>query len=221
MVTNRVEHPITSGNIHIVAGARQLPAFWAYPETGGSYPGVAVLGDSLSAATRQLVNRLAQRGMYVLAPDLAQLSPSDALPAAHAALDVLRTHNHCNGSLALVGIGAGNALALHLHRKPGTVRATIAIQPTNPTAQAALHQEQGPLLVIYGGELSPEWQAFRANFTPTRGISLLVYAHACPNFLTTPHNPQDEQCQQYAWSHITAFLEQHLTWPRPAQTRVI
>lgn len=221
MGINRVEHPITGGNIAIVAGERQLPAFWAYPKTGGTYPGVAVLGDGLSAATRQIVNRLAQRGLYVIAPDLNVLPPEQHGAGVNAALSALHTHNHCKGGLALVGIGAGGSLALHIGQQTGSARAIVAVEPDISTTRHRLQGNRHPTLVIFAGPVTPELQLLRSEFTPRNGTSLLVYPDACPDFLTTPQTGNDQQCEHYAWTHIMAFLEHHLTWPQRARAAVI
>src|SRR5260370_42594522 len=106
-----VQHLITSSYMRIVAGEQSVPAFWAYPQDGMTYPGIVLIheGWGLTGYTRHQARRLAETGYYVIAPDLfngrmatsseeaaelyQQFSPSAAL-RVEAALNVLATHPH-------------------------------------------------------------------------------------------------------------------------------
>src|SRR5258708_31331178 len=67
-----VQHQITSGFINIVADNHNLPAFWAHPEIGGTFPGLVLIHGwwGLTPHMRTQVRRFAELGFYVIAPDL-------------------------------------------------------------------------------------------------------------------------------------------------------
>ncbi|MBN2469176.1 MAG: dienelactone hydrolase family protein [Anaerolineae bacterium] len=232
MHTHRLEYAITSSQIQIVAGERQLPAFLAHPNSGGIHPGIVLLGDSQSAALRQIANRLAQYGLYALAPALEVPSPGDPAPdatdataspaamaSARAAIQVLRTHNHCNGALALIGLSpAASALALRLSLASDHLAAVIVLEAPPLLVDETLHRNSHPLLMLYGGPDTPELRLLQHRFSPTPGKILLRYPYASPSFFHQPENATDQRSVNYAWAHLLAFLERHLDWSRPARS---
>src|SRR5258708_24635559 len=70
--TRPVQPRMTSGFINIVADSHYLPAYWAHPELGGVFPGLVLIHEwwGLTAQIRRQVRRLAELGLYVIAPDL-------------------------------------------------------------------------------------------------------------------------------------------------------
>src|SRR5262245_48739416 len=133
--TKRIQHRVTSGHIRIVADGHLLPAFWAHPEIGGTFPGLVLIHEwwGLTAHIRSLVRRFAEQGYYVIAPDLfdGQLARNAdeglalqnrlgeaGLPRINAALNVLQTHHKCNGKLGVVGWQLGGELTFQvaMHR---------------------------------------------------------------------------------------------------------
>ncbi len=222
MHTNRLEYTITSVQIQIVAGERRLPAFFAYPNSGGLHPGVVLLDATPdSTARRQVANRLAQRGLYALAPALDDLPATAAAAAARAALQVLRTHNHCNGSLTVIGLDpAGSGLALQTGQASGQLAAVAAFAPPPALAEDTLRASP-PLLLVFGGPATPALHRLQAGFAPTPGRLLLRYPRAGSAFFTQPRTTTDRRCAEYAWTHLLAFLEQHLDWSRPARPAVM
>src|SRR5258708_40326419 len=65
-----VQHQITSGFINIVADNHNLPAFWAHPEIGGTFPGLVLIHGwwGLTPHMRTQVRRFAKLGFYRVAP---------------------------------------------------------------------------------------------------------------------------------------------------------
>ena len=221
MTSSRIEYAITSSQIQIVAGDRQRPAFLAHPAGGGQHPGIVLLGHD-PASTRQTANRLAQRGLYVIAPAL-DTTPANTGPAGiRAAIQALRTHNHCNGSLCLLGLDpAGSALAVRMSPMPGRLAALAALGTPLELAGSALRENQRPLLLIYGGPVTPKLRRLQYEFAPTKDKALLIYPNASGQFLIRPASEIDRRCAEYAWTHLLAFLEQHLTWPSTTRPPVI
>lgn len=131
-----VEYSINSGMIHIAMDdGRQLPAYWAYPTLGARFPGVALVHDwwGLTSMMRRIANLFAQMGHYVIVPDLydgriartahdamiyLEETNSHNYKRVDDALSVLENHNHCNKSVAAVGVGLGGSLAFEaaIHR---------------------------------------------------------------------------------------------------------
>ena len=124
-----VEYSVTSGHIAIsMDDGTQLPAYWAHPQLGSKFPGVAVIHDwwGLTSIVRRLANLFAQMGHYVIVPDLfngaVANTPQEAMrlverlgdngyPYIHHALGVLETHHQSNHSVAAIGMGMGGSLA--------------------------------------------------------------------------------------------------------------
>lgn len=196
MEADRLEYPINSAYIRVVAAGKVLPAFWAHPDTGGTFPGLVALHDQwgLTAFIRRLVRRLAEAGYYVIAPDLfnqqtaatpeaaSQLVAAlgDAGPAyLAAALGAVQTHHHCNGDIGLLGLGLGTVLAQHGAGQHENVQALITIGGDNPAASST------PLLALAG----------RAFFAEA--------ADDAP------------QIDAASWAQMLDFLEAHLA--RPSQ----
>jgi carboxymethylenebutenolidase len=167
MQTDRVEYPINSGYIQVVAEGHMLPAFWAHPDTGGKFPGVALIHDQwgLTPHTRLLVRKIAENGHYVIAPDLFQRkTPGTVMearqliaalgeagpPYVAAAIGALTTHNHCNGDIGVVGIGMGGTLALHMAAHRTDLKAVVAVQGDVEPVRLLLSVSAIPLLAIYG-----------------------------------------------------------------------
>jgi dienelactone hydrolase len=121
-----VQHRINSGYIQIMDGERSLPAFWAHPQIGGTFPGLVLIHGErgLNNQIRMRVRRFAELGYYVIAPELfgatfgtndvqicrAALRKGGESPVL-AALQVLRTHNRLNGKLGVVGWSGGGEIA--------------------------------------------------------------------------------------------------------------
>lgn len=234
MQTNRVEYPINSGYIQIVAEGNMLPAFWAHPDTGGTFPGVAVAHDrmGLTPFIRHTVRRFAQAGHYVIAPDLfnrqVASSPAEAQalitqlgeagpPYIAAAIGALTTHNHCNGDIAVVGYGFGGTLALHMNVHRDDLKAVVAFNADMEPYRLLLPVSTIPLLSIYGmrgtgttGEQPDDLQAASAA-APEREV--IVYPEAGPTFYDNTQPDFAEDTASTAWLRVLKFLDDHTTDP--------
>src|SRR5579859_4683530 len=115
--TRLVQHQVTSGFINVVAENHYLPAFWAHPEIGGTFPALVLIHTwlGLDGYMRRQVRRFAELGFYVIAPDLfdGQVATSDeqgrvletqfgevGVAKISAALRALETHNRVNHRVA-------------------------------------------------------------------------------------------------------------------------
>ena len=141
---DHVEYAITTGSISIVMDdGGQLPAYWAHPQLGVKFPGIALLHDwwGFDDTARRLANYFAQVGYYVIAPDLFDggkaSTPQDAMklveqfqkqvyPRVHEALAVLEQHHKCNTMVAAIGVGMGGSFAFEAAIERGDLEATVA-----------------------------------------------------------------------------------------------
>jgi carboxymethylenebutenolidase len=228
----RVQHRITSGHINIVADSHYLPAFWAHPELGGSFPGVVALHEwwGLNAQIRSQVRRLAELGFYVIAPDLFngrtahradeglalqhQLGEAGAARVA-AALGVLETHHRFNGKIGVVGWQMGGELAYHaaLHRTDlnaavvfyGKPDAYLTLMPANPT----------PILAFYGEKdqmASPQMiERVRTALAKSPGKGeIVIYPGTHTGFFNEELPTYQPQAATAAWNKMSDFLSERL-----------
>ncbi len=166
--SNRAEYGITSGHIQIVAeGGRQLPAYWAHPNSGRLFPAVALIHDwwGITASVRRIAHRFAQVGYYVIVPDLfdgqVATTPQQAIervkalgdggyPRVDAALTVLENHNNTNRDVAVVGIGMGGTLAYEAAIVRKDMEAAVVYYGFPQRYFGRLKAIRVPLLAIYG-----------------------------------------------------------------------
>ncbi|MBA3870383.1 MAG: dienelactone hydrolase family protein [Anaerolineae bacterium] len=166
--SNRAEYGITNGHIQIVMeGGRQLPAYWAHPNSGRLFPAVALIHDwwGITPAVRRIAHRFAQVGYYVIVPDLfdgqVASTPERAIelvkalgdtgyPRVDAALSVLETHNNTNHDVAVVGIGMGGSLAYEAAIIRKDMEAAVVYYGFPQRYFGRLKELRVPLLAIYG-----------------------------------------------------------------------
>ena len=166
--SNRAEYGITNGHIQIVMeGGRQLPAYWAHPNSGRLFPAVALIHDwwGITPAVRRIAHRFAQVGYYVIVPDLfdgqVASTPERAIelvkalgdtgyPRVDAALSVLETHNNTNHDVAVVGIGMGGSLAYEAAIIRKDMEAAVVYYGFPQRYFGRLKDMRVPLLAIYG-----------------------------------------------------------------------
>ncbi len=222
---DRLEYPITSGYIQVVAAGNTIPAFWAHPDAGGTYPGLVVIHDhgGLTASIRRLVRRLAERGHYVIAPDLsAQSSPAAPddlkLPAIAAAINALRTHNHCNGDIAIIGFGTGGTLALQTAAQRDDLKAAVAFNGSPEPFLPLLAATTTPILAFYGGQdaaiPAPAIAELKTRLAAASAAhEVVVYAEAGRDFFDDALPGYAADAAADANRHMLQFLDAHLTDP--------
>lgn len=237
MSTDRIEYPVNSGFIQIVAAGHMLPAFWAHPDTGGTYPGIALLHDhwGLTAQTRHTVHRLAQAGYYVIAPSLfdgqqaetpahaAQLADhlgEAGPPYAAAAIGALQTHNHCNGDVAVLGFGMGGTLAYHMAAHRDDIKAVITLNGQSARYKLLLATDDTPLLEFFGGqagildEAALAQRQQQAAAQPDRTI--IIYPQVGRHFTDETQPDYDATAADDAWKKFMNFLGRTLDRPSHA-----
>ncbi len=235
MQTDRVEYPINSGYIQVVAEERTLPAFWAHPDTGGTFPGVVVIHEhwGLTTHVRRLVRHLAEVGHYVVAPDLFDGHRPETLDAARqreaglaetgpsyvaAAITALRTHHHCNGDIALVGYGMGGRLALHLAVHRDDLKAAVIFQADASPYLALLPATATPILGFYDrtGEAMAEddLATLDAQLKAASPSNALVLYDGVGRYFCDETRPEyAPEVAADAWARVLDFLSQRLTGP--------
>src|SRR4051794_7234846 len=199
-----VQHRITSGFINIVADNHYIPAFWAHPEIGGTFPGLVLIHEwwGLTPHIRPQVRRFAELGFYVVAPDLfngkTASNADEALalrqelgeagpPRVSAALRALETHHRVNGKLGVVGWQLGGELALHAAMHRTDLRAVVAFYARPDDYLLLMNADETPLLIFYGDHddtCAPEMLERVRNalgLSPAKG-EVVVYPGATTGF---------------------------------------
>lgn len=236
MHTDRVEYPITSGYIQVVAEGHALPAFWAHPDTGGTFPGLVLIHDrwGLVDSVRRLARRFAETGYYVIAPDLlgghlpqtpdeAQ-GRADALvetgpPGLAAALEALRTHHRCNGDIAVVGLGMGSTLALSLAVARDDLKAAVVFNGHLELYRLSLAAAPTPVLGFYGDGVEGMSTARAAELEHGSGgvanHRFVVYPGVEGDFFDEHSPDYTPAVMGEVWGRVLDFLQARLA--RPSQ----
>ncbi len=235
MSGDRVEYHITSSYVQIVAEGHLLPAFWAHPDVGGQFSGIALIHDrwGLTPRVRRLAQRLAAAGYYVVAPDLfnrrlpgtvdeanhyATALGETGLAYVSAALTAIQTHHRCNGDLATVGFNMGATLALHLALHREEVKAAVLFNPAIADDRLLLPTDPTAILAFYGdspGGIPAEQLAdIRAAFETGAGArELVIYSGAGGDFFDEARPEYLPAIAEDAWERTLRFLTVHLTGP--------
>jgi len=234
--TRLVQHGVTSGSINIVADNHYLPAFWAHPELGGTFPGLVLIHEwwGLTAQIRRQVRRLAELGFYVIAPDLfnhktahnadeglaLQQQLGEAGPASvAAALRALQTHHRCNGRIAVIGWQLGGELAYHaaLHRTD--LDAAIAFYGKPDDYLILMPATETPIMAFYGDKDPniPSTMVERVKVALAKSsvkCEVVVYPGAMMGFFNDDLPTYDEQATADSWGRMLDFLCENLEVPR-------
>jgi carboxymethylenebutenolidase len=230
---SHLQYNIVSGNISIVSDGHQLPAFWAHPELGGPFPGLVLLHDAwgVTAHIRAQARRFAEQGYYVIAPDLFNRQGFDSVAEAQermahmggvahaylvAALNALRTHHKCNGTMGIIGWGISGELALRaaiLRDDLGAVVTFYAV-PQDVTP-AELRMMTTPLLVIIGGADpgTPRDQVqalgdVLASVSTEHGV--VIFEGSGRDFFNDARAEFNPEAAEGAWTRALGFLNSHL-----------
>jgi carboxymethylenebutenolidase len=236
--TQYVQHHITSGYITISSDDDQIPAFWAHPVYGGTFPGVVAIHGvhGVNPQIRARVRRLAEIGYYVIAPDLylgrtAPLNQEQALALlrdegisrVNAALDVLRTHNRFAGKMGVIGWGAGGELAFQVALTRFDLDAAVVFGGLPDRYIERMEGDKTAILAFYG-DADPDvlpttlhrmWQALSQSPAEWQ---IIVYPEVTNAF-------KDESSPNYhpyyaadAWNRSMEFMDRLLTPPKVAAT---
>ncbi len=234
MQSDRVEYPINSGYIQVVVEGHVLPAFWAHPDTGGTFPGVVVIHShwGLTAFVRRVVRRYAQMGHYVIAPDLFDRYQPETAQAARqraatldesgppyvaAAIGALKTHHHCNGDIAIIGYDMGGKLALHVAVHRDDLKAAVVYNGDATNYRVLLPAATTPILGLYGGGAGFSAEDLAALDTQLKAASadnsVVVYQGVGWDFFDDTRDTHGAAAAGDAWTRTVGFLSQRLTSP--------
>lgn len=236
--SDRAEYGFTNGRIQMVMeGGRQLPAYWAHPNTGHLFPAIALIHDwwGITPAVRRIAHRFAQVGYYVIVPDLFDgqiaTTPERAIelvkglgdsgyPRVDAALSVLETHNNTNHDVAVVGVGMGGSLAYEAAIIRKDMEAAVVYYGFPQRYFGRLKDTRVPLLAIYGQQ---EQYISSADVNRTRREldgnirnlkhEVLTLAGVGHDFFGDSANDFEQAQAQFALNKTFSFLEKHLKGP--------
>jgi carboxymethylenebutenolidase len=237
--SNRAEYGFTSGHIQIVMqDGKQLPAYWAHPNTGRMFPAVALIHDwwGITPDVRRIAHRFAQVGYYVIVPDLfdgqVASTPQRAIelvtalgdngyPRVDAALTALETHHNTNRDVAVVGIGMGGSLAYEAAIIRKDMEAAVAYYGFPQRYFGKLKDIRVPLLAIYGQQ---EQYVTAADINRTRreldanpkklAHEVLVLPDVGHDFLADSADDSAHAQAQIALDMTFNFLEKYLKGPQ-------
>ena len=231
---DQVQYAIVSGYIQIVSDGHYLPGFWSHPALGGPFQGLVLLHDEwgLTQHIRAQVRHMAERGYYVIAPDLFQRQTAqDADQAAAltaqardsasskvtAALRALKSHNRCTGEIGLIGWGFGGELALETAVFRDDLCATVVFYGLpDDLFPAELRMLSCPLLALYAeqdAQIPPEnierlRQVLEQSDQPHE---VVIYPDVGRGFFDETRPGFHPVAAQHASARMLAFLEQQLS----------
>lgn len=225
---SHVQHGITTGFITIVADAHFLPAFWAYPKTGGLFPGLVLIHEwwGLTAQVRTQARRLAEAGFYVIVPDLFDGQTADTpeqaaelyrqlgdmgVPRVNAALSALDTHDHCNSKIGVIGWHTGGELAYHLALHRTNLRAAVIFYGKPANYLSLMPANETPILAFYGDNdpFTPPQMLATLRATLAHG-QVIVYPGASVGFFNDSLSTYQADAANDAWEKMLNFLYEHL-----------
>lgn len=244
---DHVEYTIASGRIQIAMDdGQQLPAYWAHPERGARFPGIALIHDwwGVDEIVRRLANFFAQTGYYVIVPDLfnGQLASTavqamalveslgDAgYPRVHTALSVLEQHHQCNGNVAAIGLGMGGSLAYEAAIVRADLEAAIAFGGFPQRYFGRFKDGNTPILAFYGSQEPYTQPAVIQKLRSELAKSPLGEEHQVVVIESLEHQffgdsltAQQRELSRGAIHMALTFLEEHLEGPtRPPDRQVI
>jgi carboxymethylenebutenolidase len=223
-----VQHRITSGFINIVADNHYIPAFWAHPEIGGTFPGLVLIHEwwGLTPHIRTQVRRFAELGFYVIAPDLfggrIANNADEALalqtelgeagpPRISAALRALETHHRVNSKLGVVGWQLGGELAFHAAMHRGDLNAVVTFYARPDDYLMLMPANETPILAFYGDHdetCSAEMvEKVRHALQQSTGKGqVIVYPGATTGFFNDDLPTYNPEAAANAWEKLLDFL---------------
>ena len=236
----QVEYAIIYGNISIVLdGGGALPAYWAHPDLGGTFPAIALIHDwwGITALERRLAHLLAQSGYYVIVPDLfngqVATTPEEALALVRAlgeqgygyvntALQTIENHVRSNRSTGVIGLGMGGSLAFEAAIKRSDLEAAVALYGFPQRYLGRFSALQAPLLAMFGSKdpyVRPKAIARLRRELAAAAVEhdLVVLEGASRNFFDEAHSAS---AGAIAWQKTTEFMARLLHGPStpPAPT---
>ncbi len=230
---DHVEYAIISGHIHIATDdGQQIPAFWSHPDVGGLFPGIVLMHDwwGITEVERQLSNRFAQAGYYVIVPDLFDgeraATAQDAMrlvealgasgyPRVDAALQALENHHRCNRRVAAVGLGMGGTLAYQAAIVRDDLEAAIVYYGFPQRSFGRFQDAKAPILAIYGSEephVDIESRERLRHELENAALPhrVLTLHGAARDFFAPGRMPDATPYGQAAWRETLDFLDRHL-----------
>jgi carboxymethylenebutenolidase len=230
---DHIQFTPVSGNIQVVSDGHYLPAFWSHPELGGPFPGLVLLHDQwgLAAHIRAQARRFAERGYYVIAPDLFNghhpTSPDAAqalieqvgeaaLPRVTATLRALLSHHKCSDKVGIVGWGLGGRLALHMSAFNDDLLAAVSFYGLPDLTPAELRMLACPVLTLFAEQDSAvsldQVEALRRILEQSDlPHAVVVYPGVGRGFFDDSHPEAFHAvAAQDAWQRALAFLNEQL-----------
>ena len=215
-------------------GGGSIKGLLSMPDnTTGKLPGIIVVHENrgLNPYIEDVGRRAAIDGFITLAPDA--LSPlggypgndddgrelqkkrdrNDMLEDFIAAFHYLSTHEHCDGTIGVVGFCFGGWIANMMAVKLPTLKAAVPFYGGQPTDEEASHIKT-PLLLQYAGldtRVNEGWAAYE-TVLKANNVAYTVYFYPDVNHgfhnNTTPR--YDDKAATLAWNRTIAFFKEHL-----------
>ncbi|MCF8274893.1 MAG: dienelactone hydrolase family protein [Flavobacteriaceae bacterium] len=201
--------------------------------TRGKLPGVIVVHENrgLNPYIEDVGRRTALDGFISLAPDA--LSPLGGYPGNDdagrelqakrdrnemledfiAAFEYLKTHEHCDGNIGVVGFCFGGWIANMMAVKVPTLKAAVPFYGGQPTAEDAA-QIKTPLLIQYAEldtRVNAGWPAYE-DVLKANNVDFMVHFYEGVNhgFHNNSTPRYDEKAATLAWERTIAFFKERL-----------
>ena len=199
----------------------------------GPAGGVVLIQEywGLNAHIKNLTNRLARAGFYVLAPDLyhgklahnakeasALMNELDTLHAVReieGAVDLLRTLPGCNKKVGVIGFCLGGALSFASACHIADLAAVVAFYGVPQTDKVDYANVTAPIQAHFAADdrwASKEKAESIQAALAKRGASMELFTYDAPHAFMNDTRPEvyDPAAATLAWSRSVEFLNKHL-----------
>lgn len=211
----------------------KVDGYFAAPETLGKSPGVVVLQEwwGLVPHIKDVADRFAREGYVALAPDLyhgktahepdeanklmLDMKRDVAARDMKEAVQYVRLHPMCTGTVGVVGFCLGGGLALLAACGDSLVRACVDFYGVLPGGQPSCEQLNAPVLGLFGEndpwvpreaveQLEQELRAMHKT------VETVVYKGASHAFFNDTGDSYDPDSAADAWRRTLAWFDRYL-----------
>jgi carboxymethylenebutenolidase len=224
----QVEYTIESGRVSVMReDGTPIPAYWAHPEVGATFPSVALIHDwwGIRPTERRLAQALAQMGYYVIVPDLFNGQTADTAQQAMKLVEALGTrgysgvdgalrameqHTRSNRNVAVVGLGMGGSLAYEAAIKRTDLEAAVSFYGFPQRYLGQLKMAHAPILAIYGSQEPYTRPNVLAHLRQEFAESSLPHELHLLEGAGRDFFDDGSAVASRAWALLAAFLEKYL-----------
>ena len=226
--------------VDVPLGAARLRAWVEYPDGEARAPVVLVLQHEpgLDDWMRSVADQLASEGFIAVAPDLfsgfgpgrghfdsfpapdvamrqagSRLTATEAMRRALVAAEFGLKLPRASGTIGVLGVGSGGALAFRFAAEAPTVHAAVVFYGAAPD-ESVLRRVKAPVIGFYGDDDEAVTENVGATAETMKGLGKAFEVHryegATHAFLTIQFEGRNTPSVEHAWPRATEFLKKHL-----------